>query len=342
MQNVKKNILTHIILMNALVIILMAFSGMQKVEADVICSNSPVPAGHVVTQVRQNDSFCTASYLEFTTAPVYEGIYMCSATPIPDGYGATYANRSNNVCTNTYLQYRIQQLRDNIEICSIPRGPTGSASYVPTGYGVTNARRNDNVCTDFHLLVRINQLRDNMNICSVPRGPTATNSPVPEGFVASYIQRPVDNICTNYYSLYTINQVTGSRMQMCDVSPVPNNYIITGTDSINRQCDIFDLHYIEPTSVPVSADFSYSIKQVYNRFFGFLPQLGYYIYANATTTGFPPDSSLTYTWILSTGETKVVEGSTLGFFYTFSQPHTLTLTVTDGTRTTSQVIKTLN
>ncbi len=130
---------------------------------------------------------------------------------------------------------------------------------------------------------------------------------------------------------------------MCDVSPVPDNYVITSTNTNSNLCDIFDLHYIEPILVPVSADFSYTIKQVYNRFFGILPQLGYNIYASATTTGFPPGSSLTYTWSLSTGATKVVEGSTLGFFYTFSKPpYTLTLTVTDGTRTTSQIVKTLN
>jgi len=349
MLKFKKSILTHMILMNALFIILMAFSGMHKAEAatTIICSNSTVPSGYVVTQVRRNDNYCTSRHLEYTIEFPYPGINMCSATPLPYDYGVTYARRNDSVCTNFYLLYRIEPIRDNIDICSVPRGPTHSASPVPAGYGVTYARRNDNVCTNSYLLFRTEKLRDNLNICSVPRGPTGTDSPVPEEFVATYIQRN-ENICTNFYSQYTINEVIGSSMQMCDVSLAPNNYVITGTQTNSRSCDIFDLHYIEPINVPFSADFSVRVQSWHGFFWH-----RFYTYTNASTTGFPQGSSLTYTWTLTfdTGAPKIVVGSAANFsfttiiynffpFYT-KRPSTLALTVTDGTRTTNQVIKTL-
>lgn len=341
-------------------LILFGFSS-ANAEAAVICSNEPIPQGHAVVSVQPTTQCSTQ--LSYTTEPLRAPMTICSVVGVPTGYVVTQSLVSAATC-NSFLRYDIDLPSPGRHICA--------EGALPSGYIVFTIQSVSPQC--FRVPLYQIQLPSNVNsMCSVTRVPngyaaisTATDLVDCNGYYRSSIRTvtspmstcavdglgilPKDYVVTqlsstascSIFALQHIVKVNGESRSMCAVTPLPQGYEIQSDMGYTASCTFAGTAYKQyfirkiPTAA-ATASFTSRIVQTYNGFLGPI-----YVVEFTATTTFPANTALTYQWNFGNGATQTVQGRnvvTHGYstsYRTTTPPsYLVTLTVTDGTRTTA-------
>lgn len=342
-----------------------------QASAATICSNEPIPANHGIVQVTVSNQ-CSATNILYQVEPLFSGMAICSAGGVPDGYVVTRSQLASGTC-RSFLQYLISTPIEGITMCAVAPPPDGyivdgivinpsycygggvkgysirtprngssmcSVTRVPDGFVANYVESNVTNCANSYryYLYAVDGTREYITSCGVDGLGTS-----PDTYVVSQVYSATQ---CKIFPTQQLHKLNGTAISMCALPSVsiPDGYELRDNLGYTGACSFggtnYQVYRIVPTvdTSPVTADFSFSVKR---SLIGIIPQYVYYISADATTS-FPEGSALTYTWTLNTDQTNVVQGSSSVTYMTFSSPPiTLTLTVTDGTRTTDPIVKTV-
>ncbi len=112
-----------------------------------VCSNSPIPAGWVVTS-SYSSAGCPGTGVAYTIADAsgQTGLTVCSFSPIPAGWVVT-SSYSSAGCAGSGVAYSIGNVATSnyATVCSfspIPAGWVVTSSYSSAGCAVTGSYRN--------------------------------------------------------------------------------------------------------------------------------------------------------------------------------------------------------